>query len=128
MTTHLDLRKLADKINVTLTHHTGRGYGYYHNPTRTITTRRGLTVAKYRTVLAHELAHAIRQDQPTGNPHYDRKQEMKADRIAAELLIAPDEWEDAKRWCQGSVAEMAAELEVSPRIVEIYAQYIERKI
>lgn len=126
MTTHLDLRIIADMIGVTLTHHEGDPPGYYDHKRRKISTRRGLTVAKYRTVLAHELGHAIHQDQATGHPHYDQRQESRADRFAARVLIPADQWDTAKRWCSGNVAEMAAELEVPPRLVEIYAKHIER--
>lgn len=127
MTTFPDLHIMADMLGITLAKHNGGIPGYYTHATRTISTRRGMSATMYRTVLAHELGHATYNDQPNHHGHYDQKQETRANRFAARLLIPETEWETVKVWCDGRVEEMASELEVTPQLVEIYARHIERK-
>ena len=77
-----DLHRHAQQLGVRLVRHTGGAKGYYHHKTRTISTRRGMSIAQYRSTLAHELGHAVYNDQkpdmttstnakrnaPTGSP------------------------------------------------------------
>ena len=89
-TTNLDLSRLADALKITLTKHDGGKKGYWHPSSRTITTRRGLSIAEYKSTLAHEIAHAFHGDTPTGDI-YSARQEARADKWAAHLLINPCE-------------------------------------
>ncbi|WP_423803321.1 ImmA/IrrE family metallo-endopeptidase [Paraburkholderia fungorum] len=66
-----------------------------------MSTRRGMSIQQYRSVLAHELGHAAHGDTPTGNGHYDQRQERHADEYAARLLISPVEFEAAATWHHG---------------------------
>ena len=118
MTTCPDLHHVARQLGVTLTRHTGGVKGYYNHTTHT-STRRGMSIQQYRSTLAHELGHAHYRD-PTGHGHYDQKQEARADRYAARLLIDPQAFDTAYRWCQGDHRELADELEVTQHLLAVY--------
>lgn len=120
MTTFPDLARIAENLGVRLTRHNGGVKGFYNHKVRTISTRRGLSAAAYRSTLAHELGHAHYRDQPTGHGHYDQKQEARADRYAARLLIDPQAFDTAYRWCQGDHRELADELEVTQHLLAVY--------
>lgn len=120
MTTCPDLHLVARQLGVTLTRHNGGVKGYYSHDTHTISTRRGMSITQYRSTLAHELGHAHYRDQPTGHGHYDQKQEARADRYAVRLLIDPQAFNTAYRWCQGDHRELADELEVTQHLLAVY--------
>ncbi|MGJ4079233.1 ImmA/IrrE family metallo-endopeptidase [Corynebacterium macclintockiae] len=115
-----DLHHVARQLGVTLTRHNGGVKGYYNHTTHTISTRRGMSIQQYRSTLAHELGHAHYGDHPTGHGHYDQKQEARADRYAARLLIDPQAFDTAYRWCQGDHRELADELEVTQHLLAVY--------
>lgn len=119
--TNPDLARLAERLGVRLVRHNGGPKGYYRHSARTISTRRGLSIAEYRSTLAHELGHAAHGDEPTGNGHYDQRQECRADRYAARLLIGPH---DLHTWCQFygpcNPAAIAHELEVTTHLLTVY--------
>lgn len=119
--TNPDLARLAERLGVRLVRHNGGPKGYYRHSTRTISTRRGLSIAEYRSTLAHELGHAAHGDEPTGNGHYGQRQERRADRYAARLLIDPD---DLDTWCRFygpcNLPMIAHELEVTTHLLAVY--------
>ena len=123
----VDLHAYAEKIGVQLVHHDTGPKGFYVDATRTISTRRGLSIRAYRSTLAHELAHATYRDVPTGNGHYDQRQELRADRWAAKALICPQAFEDAYRWHAGHMPAIADELEVTHHILATWRDMTERK-
>lgn len=120
-----DLHHVARQLGVTLTRHNGGVKGYYNHTTHTISTRRGMSIQQYRSTLAHELGHAHYGDHPTGHGHYDQKQEARADRYAARLLIDPATFDTAYRWCQGNLQELADELEVTQYLLRVYLTTID---
>lgn len=120
MTTFPDLAIMADMLGVTLRKHDGGLAGYYDHEARTISTRRGMSPALYRSTLAHELAHAMYGDVATGHGHYDEKQEQRANRFAAKLLINQDTFAADFAWCQGNLQELADELEITQHLLGIY--------
>lgn len=122
----MDLHAYADTIGVRLVKHNNGPKGFYNNTTRTISTRRGLSIRAYRSTLAHELAHATYRDEPTGHGHYDQRQEMRADRWAARALINYDAFEDAYRWHQGHMPAIADELEVTHHLLDVWQENYER--
>lgn len=126
--TNPDLARLAEDMGITLRRHTGGKKGWYDHPTRTISTRRGLTIAEYRSTLAHELGHAHHSDHTTGNGHYDQRQECRADQYAARLLITPH---DLDTWCQFygpcNPAAIAHELEVTTHLLTVYLTHIKKE-
>ena len=119
--TNPDLARLAERLGVRLVRHNGGPKGYYRHSTQTISTRRGLSIAEYRSTLAHELGHAAYGDEPTGNGHYDQRQECRADRYAARLLIHHD---DLDSWCRfygpDNLPAIAHELEVTTHLLTVY--------
>lgn len=116
------LHAYAEAIGVQLVKHDNGGKAWYHHRTRTISTRRGLSIATYKSSLAHELAHATYRDIPTGNGHFDQRQEQRADRWAANVLIDPDAFEDAYIWHHGHLGGIAEDLEVTHHILDIWLQ------
>lgn len=121
-----DLHRLAESMGVTLTRHTGGEKGWYDHATHTISTRRGMSIAQYRSTLAHELGHAAHGDTPTGNGHYDQRQENRAWAYAANLLISPVEFEAAATWHHGHLPAIADELEVTKHLLRTWISLYER--
>ncbi len=115
-----DLHRHAQQLGVRLVRHTGGAKGYYHHKTRTISTRRGMSIAQYRSTLAHELGHAVYNDQKTGHDNFDQRQEDRADRFAAKLLINDDELKHLAPWHGTDYHSLAIDLEVTPHILEVY--------
>lgn len=122
MTTFPDLAIMADLLGVTLAKHDSGPPGFYDHCARTISTRRGLSASMYRSTLAHELGHAVYGDQPTHHGHFDQKQERRADRFAARLLINPHTFPTDYSWCQGRISELADELEVTQHLVRTFIE------
>ncbi|MEL4153917.1 ImmA/IrrE family metallo-endopeptidase [Corynebacterium bovis] len=123
-TTSRDLTQLAHNHDITLTHHTTGPKGWYHPTTRTISTRRGLSNAQYRSTLAHEIAHAIRGDNPTTHGWFNHHQETRADQWAAKFLITPSDFTAACAWARGRINAIAEELDVTQHLVAVYPRYI----
>lgn len=120
LTTCPQLHAYADTLGVQLVRHTGGIKGKYFHRTRTISTRRGMSIQQYKSTLAHELAHATYGDIPTGNGHFDQRQEMRADQWAANVLIDPDHFRDAYIWYDGHLAAVADDLEVTHHLLDTY--------
>lgn len=116
----VELHLLAEHMGVQLQRHTGGCPGWYDHERRVISTRRGQSISQYRSVLAHELGHAHYGDTPTGNGHYDQRQERRADEYAAQLLITPTEFETAAVWHHGHLPAIADELEVTQHLLKTW--------
>lgn len=116
----VDLHRLAESMGVTLRRHSGGVKGWYDHATRTISTRRGMSIQQYRSTLAHELGHAHYGDTPTGNGHFDQRQERRANEYAARLLISPVEFEAAAIWHHGHLPAIADELEVTKHLLKTW--------
>ena len=111
-----DLHAHARELGVRLRRHTGGPKGVYHHPSRTISTRRGMSIQQYRSTLAHELGHAHYGDTPRRGI-YSVRQEARADTYAAKLLIAPQAFFDAATWHNGHLGGIADELEVTHHLL-----------
>lgn len=120
-----DLHDLAYRLGVSLTHHTHGPKGWYSHARRVISTRRNLTIADYKSALAHELGHAYYRDEPTGVDWMDAAQERRADQFAARLLIRPDELHDLQAWHGEDYASLAFDLEVTPNLLHTYLAHKE---
>ena len=116
----VELHLLAESMGVQLQRHTGGHPGWYDHHRRIISTRRGQSISQYRSVLAHELGHAAHRDTPTGNGHFDQRQERRADEYAARLLINPTDFETAAIWHHGHLPAIADELEVTKHILKTW--------
>lgn len=119
-TSAVELHLLAESMGVQLRRHTGGPPGWYDHQRRVISTRRGQSIGQYKSVLAHELGHAHYGDTPTGNGHFDQRQERRADEFAARLLISPVEFEAAAAWHQGHLPAIADELEVTKHLLKTW--------
>ena len=126
-TSAVELHLLAESMGVQLRRHTGGPPGWYDHQQRIISTRRGQSIGQYKSVLAHELGHAAHGDTPTGNGHYDQRQERRADEYAARLLISPVEFEAAATWHQGHLSAIADELEVTKHLLRVWKAHYQTK-
>ncbi|WP_408931096.1 ImmA/IrrE family metallo-endopeptidase [Corynebacterium sp. YSMAA1_1_D6] len=86
-----------------------------------------MSIQQYRSVLAHELGHAHYGDTPTGNGHYDQRQERRADEYAARLLINPHDFEAAATWHHGHLPAIADELEVTKHLLRVWKAHYQTK-
>jgi len=123
----VELHLLAESMGVQLQRHTGGCPGWYDHHRRIISTRRGQSIGQYKSVLAHELGHAAHGDTPTGNGHFDQRQERRADEYAARLLITPTDFEAAAIWHHGHLPAIADELEVTQHILKTWQTLHERQ-
>lgn len=121
------LHLLAESMGVQLKRHTGGCPGWYDHRRRIISTRRGQSISQYKSVLAHELGHAAHGDTPTGNGHFDQRQERRADEYAARLLINPTDFESAAIWHHGHLPAIADELEVTQHLLKTWQSLYERQ-
>ena len=117
-----DLHAHAQQLGVRLRRHTGGPKGVYHHPSRTISTRRGMSIQQYRSTLAHELGHAHYGDVPVRGI-YTARQEARADLYAAHLLINPEEFRDACIWHHDHLGAVADDLEVTHHLARVYAAH-----
>lgn len=122
MITSHDLHVLADHMGIHLAKHAGGLKGFYIHDLRLISTRRGLTIAEYRSTLAHELAHAHYQD-TFSTP----KIEARADRWAANYLLDEHDVRDALVWHNHHRSPAAYDLEVTEHLLDVWLANIERK-
>lgn len=120
------LHLLAEHMGVRLKRHSGGPPGWYDHRRRIISTRRGMSIQQYKSVLAHELGHAHYGDTPTGNGFYDQRQERRADEYAARLLINPTDFEAAAAWHHGHLPAIADELEVTKHLLKTWTTLTER--
>lgn len=121
-----DHARLAEAMGMTLTRHTGGRKGWYDHPTRTISTRRGMNIAQYRSTLAHELGHAHYGDTPTGNGHYDQRQENRVWAYAANLRISPVDFAAAALWLNDHLPAIADNLEVTQYLLKFWINQYEK--
>lgn len=126
MITNPDLARLAESMGVRLTRHDGGPKGLYIDHLRTITTRRCLSIAEYRSTLAHELAHAHYRDVPCRDPVRHARQERRADLWAAHLLLDGEDVEGALAWHHHHRAPAAYDLEVTVHLLDVWLTH-ERK-
>lgn len=92
----------------------------FHAGTRVVFVRRGLDPATRACAVAHELGNAA-----AGDTCSSPRAERLADEWAARHLLDVDRVEDAAADCDGAPAAIAAELGVTPRLLEVWMQLYE---
>ena len=112
-----DLHRLAESMGVRLVRHDNGVKGWYCHETRTISTRRGMSIAAYRSTLAHELGHAHYGDIPQENGYYHQRQEKRAWDYAASLLIDKSQYTEAATWHDHDQRAIADELEITHHLL-----------
>lgn len=100
--------------------------GEYRHDLKRIRLRAGMTLRQERSVLAHELAHAVFGDVPSRFGPVNAKQERRADEWAALILIAPDAYRSAEERWEGHAAAMAYDLGVTTRLVSSFQSVLSR--
>ncbi|MEJ6554071.1 ImmA/IrrE family metallo-endopeptidase [Microbacterium esteraromaticum] len=100
--------------------------GEYRHDLKLIRLREGMTLRMERSILAHELAHAVFGDAPSAYGPVNAKQERRADEWAALRLINVEAYRDAEQRWDGHVGAMAYDLGVISRLVETYRSLLLR--
>lgn len=121
------LMDMADALGVTVEYAdlTDRNGEYRHDLKR-IRLRRGMTLRLERSVLAHELAHAVFEDVPSRFGPVNAKQERRADEWAALRLITPHDYRTAESHWDGHAAAMAYDLGVTTKVVAAFQRVLAR--
>lgn len=100
--------------------------GEYDHANRTIRLRRRMSSRHHRSVLAHELGHAVFQDVPSHFGPVNAKQERRAEEWAALRLIALDDYRRLEIIHRGHAGAMAVDLGVMRSTVLAYRALLER--
>lgn len=91
--------------------------GRYTLAEHRVELRRGLTARAARSVLAHEIQHALAADPPTRFGPVRARQETLARRRAALMLVDSSEYAAAEAIYGPNVAPLADELDVLPSVI-----------
>lgn len=113
------LDTLAETLGVHITYHHGGQPGWYNHHRKQISLRHGMSTPQENSVLAHELGHAIHGDLG----HGDTRQENRADRFAANLLISEDEYRQAEMLYGPHPGAIAQELGVTIHLVQVWTTH-----
>ena len=122
---HLLLR-LAEEHGVRIVERPGRTRGGFEPASRTIRISPGMSARTTRSVLAHELGHAVLGHEPSTLPSLRRQQERQADEWAASRLITPRAYAEAEATRGPHLASLAFELDVTIELVQAYQRRLER--
>ncbi len=114
-------------IEIVETKLTGKD-GSYDHARGIIRLHRGMTERTARSVLAHELGHAIYGHVPTPFGPQHRRQERQADEWAAGHLITIEAYREAERRRDGHLASMAFDLNVTAELVEVFQSMLRREL
>lgn len=127
ITTAHNLEELAEKAGATVMQHNGGEKGRYYGR-GIISIRKNLGPVNYKCTLAHELAHHILQHDPAATGWIYDKQEVQAEKWAANLLIRPDEYRELESQHGPHPSLLACELEVTVRLLKTWQSMIKEKI
>lgn len=100
-------------------------FGRYVPQLGAILIKPRMRAALERSVIAHELVHAERQECQTGVPLLDLRMERNADRVASLRLIDEDELLDLMRWSTDP-GRWAIELGVTADLLEARVAQLSR--
>lgn len=100
--------------------------GEYRADLKRIRLRGGMTLRQERSVLAHEIAHAVFEDVPSKFGPVNAKQERRADEWAALRLITPDDYQAAEEHWDGHASAIAYDLGVTTNLVGAYRRVLAR--
>lgn len=120
------LLQLADELGLRVIERRGTKRGGFHEGSRTIRLNPGQSTRATRSVLAHEIAHAIFGDTPTHYGPMRARQERRADEWAARYLITPRAYADAEERRGVHATSLAFELGVTVELVEAYQRLMQR--
>jgi len=106
-------------VQVEYRHLRGRK-GEYRHRDRLIVIREGMSSRQERCTLAHEIQHALAGHRRSPFGVVNSRQEAYADRMAARLLICPDEYALAEELHGAHTGAMADELEVTLHMLRVW--------
>lgn len=101
--------------------------GAYNHARGQIKLHRGMNERTARSVLAHEIGHAVYGHTATPFGPIHGRQERQANEWAANHLITLDAYREAESRREGHIASMAFDLCVTPELVEVYQTLIMRR-
>ena len=123
------LYAMAESLGVTVEHtdlsHLERD-GDYDIKSNTIRLQEGMSQRLLRSVLAHELCHALFGDVRSRFGPVNAKQERRADEWAALRLIHHEDYREAEVAHDGNVQMIAQTLDVIDDIVDAYQRVLIR--
>lgn len=102
--------------------------GEYEHANRIIRLRPRMARRLYRSVLAHECAHAVFEDVVVPDARLAERQETRADEWAAQRLISRDAYSAAEALHSGHVEAMAVELDVTVTLVRAFRRILARTL
>jgi IrrE N-terminal-like domain len=121
------LLDMADALGVTVEYaKLATRNGEYRHDLKRIRLRDGMTIRQERSVLAHELAHAVFADVPSKFGPVSAKQERRADEWAALRLITPAAYRASEEAWDGHPAAIAYDLGVTTKLVTAFRRVLER--
>lgn len=122
------LLDIADALGVTIDYRHLRDDrdGQYVHSKKVIHLRPGMHARHRRSVLAHELGHAVFGDVPSKFGPVNAKQERRAEEWAALRLIDHDEYRYLEAAYDGRAAGIALELGVMTSTVTAYQGLLQR--
>ncbi|MFS0854585.1 ImmA/IrrE family metallo-endopeptidase [Microbacterium sp. 179-I 3D4 NHS] len=114
------LLRLVEEHGLRLVERAGDTRGGYDPARRTIRLAPGMSARTTRSVLAHELGHAVLDHSPSTHPLTRRRQERQADAWAARQLITPQAYAAAEAIRGPHRPSLAFELDVTVELVTAY--------
>lgn len=102
--------------------------GEYRDDLKRIRIREGMSARRTRSILAHELGHAVFGDVPSIHGPLQARMERRADEWAALRLINLDAYRESEILRDGHVPSIAHDLGVIDRLVEAFQRVLEREL
>lgn len=117
---------IAHELGLTVVERRGHHRGGYHDGIRQIRLNPGMSARLTRSLLAHEIAHAIHRDVPSPYGPVRMKQERRAWEWAAVYLIDPTDFAAAEDARNCHSPSMAYDLGVTVELVDAYRGALQR--
>lgn len=120
------LLHLAEEHGLHIVERRGATPGGFEPVTRTIRLDPGMSARTQRSVLAHEVGHALLGHRPTARPALRARQERQADEWAARLLISPRAYAEAEGIRGPHPASLAFEIGVTIELIQAFQRLLRR--
>ena len=117
---------IAQDLGLTVVERRGHHRGGYHDGIRQIRINPGMSVRLTRSLLAHEIAHAMYRDVPSPYGPVKMKQERRAWEWAAVYLIEPADFAAAEETRDCHAPSMAYDLGVTVELVDAFRGALQR--
>ena len=122
-----DLFDFADALHVTIEWAPLRNRnGEYRRDLRVIRLRAGMTDRLARWTLAHELGHAVFEDEPSRFGPANARMERRASEWAALRLVNLDAYREVEMLRDGHIPSMAHDLGVAKECLEVFQSLLMR--